>query len=177
MIVFKEDKSGSYSARTKANVLAADVTIIFAVNFDSAGTKLTKKLALEADKSILEINVKDQYYVDSISSAIINFLRITHASSVNIAGNGMKTLSLYCTQDQLDSYIYRIFKRVVDEFPIESMRSGGQTGADEAGAKAGLKLGIPTKILAPRGWKFRDATGRDIVNEKEFKARFGAFGI
>jgi hypothetical protein len=55
---------------------------------------------------------------------------------------------------------------------IESIRTGGQTGFDEAGAKAAIKLGIPTMILAPKGWTFRDITGKDISNEKQFKARF-----
>jgi hypothetical protein len=33
-------------------------------------------------------------------------------------------------------------------------------------------LGIPTSILAPKGWKFRDVSGTDISNEQQFKARF-----
>ena len=35
-----------------------------------------------------------------------------------------------------------------------------------------MKLGIPTTILAPKGWKFRDITGKDISNEKQFKSIF-----
>jgi hypothetical protein len=55
---------------------------------------------------------------------------------------------------------------------ITSIRTGGQTGIDEAGAKAGLRLGIPTTVLAPKGWTFRDINSKDISNEKQFKDRF-----
>jgi hypothetical protein len=55
---------------------------------------------------------------------------------------------------------------------IESIRTGGQTGIDEAGAKAGINLSLPTTILAPKGWTFRDISGQDISNEQQFKARF-----
>jgi hypothetical protein len=33
-------------------------------------------------------------------------------------------------------------------------------------------LGIPTTILAPKGWTFRNISGRDISNEQQFKERF-----
>jgi hypothetical protein len=55
---------------------------------------------------------------------------------------------------------------------ITSIRSGGQTGFDEAGAKAGLKLGLPTTVLAPKDWEFRTNEG-NIKSEKAFKSRFG----
>lgn len=55
---------------------------------------------------------------------------------------------------------------------ITGIRSGGQTGIDEAGLKAAIKLGIPALCLAPKGWTFRDINGIDIKDEYLFKSRF-----
>jgi hypothetical protein len=80
------------------------------------------------------------------------------------------------TQDQIDEFTYQLLKAIVEspnlKLKINSIRSGGQTGFDEAGAKAGIKLGIPVTVLAPKGWKFRDINGKDISDEKLFKERF-----
>jgi hypothetical protein len=80
------------------------------------------------------------------------------------------------TQDQVDEFTYKLLKAIIEspnlKLKINSIRSGGQTGFDEAGAKAGIKLGIPVTVLAPKGWKFRDINGKDISDEKKFKERF-----
>ena len=96
--------------------------------------------------------------------------------SLNIAGNGIYTMKGKYTQQQVDNFTYDLLKAVTESpnliNKIESIRTGGQTGFDEAGAKAGIRLGIPTIILAPKGWKFRDVSGTDISNEQAFKVRF-----
>ena len=96
--------------------------------------------------------------------------------SLNIAGNGIYTLKGKYTQEEVDEFTYKLLKAVVESPELEnkilSIRTGGQTGFDEAGAKAGMRLGIPTMILAPKGWKFRNAKGQDISDEKAFKDRF-----
>ena len=80
------------------------------------------------------------------------------------------------TQKQLDDILERLLEYVIysNELntQIESVRSGGQTGVDEAGAKAAIKLRVQTIVLAPKGWVFRDITGKDIADEQQFKARF-----
>jgi hypothetical protein len=97
--------------------------------------------------------------------------------TLNIAGNGIYTMKGKYTQQQVDDFTYNLLKAVIEspnlKTKIESIRSGGQTGFDEAGTKAGIKLGLPTLTLAPKGWTFRDITGKDISNEQQFKARFG----
>ena len=79
-------------------------------------------------------------------------------------------------QEEVDLMTYNLLKAVLEspnlKTKIESIRTGGQTGFDEAGAKAAIKLGIPTLVLAPKGWKFRNESGQDISDEKQFKARF-----
>jgi hypothetical protein len=76
-------------------------------------------------------------------------------------------------QQSLDYFIYHFISLLIDSgLKINQIRTGGQSGADEAGAKAGIKLGIPTLVLAPNKWQFRDIDGKDIFNENAFKERF-----
>ncbi len=96
--------------------------------------------------------------------------------TLNIAGNGIYTMKGKYSQKQIDDFTYDLLKAVIEspnlKTKIISVRTGGQTGFDEAGAKAANKLGIPTIILAPKGWKFRNIFGEDIANETAFKERF-----
>ena len=96
--------------------------------------------------------------------------------SLNIAGNGIYTLNKYgYTQKMIDNLLEQIMNHLIKnniDNTITSIRTGGQTGIDEAGAKAGMRLGIPTTILAPKGWKYRNIKGQDISDEKSFKERF-----
>lgn len=96
--------------------------------------------------------------------------------SLNIAGNGLYTMRGKYSQEQVDNFTYELLKAVLEsprlKNKIESIRSGGQTGFDEAGAKAGMRLGIPTTVHAPKGWTFRPEDGKDYSNERAFKERF-----
>lgn len=96
--------------------------------------------------------------------------------TLNIAGNGIYTMKGKYTQQQVDDFTYELLNRVINspnlKTKIESIRTGGQTGFDEAGTKAGIRLGLPTLTLAPKGWTFRNSEGKDISDEQQFKARF-----
>ena len=56
--------------------------------------------------------------------------------------------------------------------PIDSVRTGGQSGADEAGAKAAARLGIKTIVHAPGNFMYKDGSGKTISSEQRFKDRF-----
>jgi len=110
-------------------------------------------------------------------SAAIEFEVIKPSITLNIAGNGIYTLKDYgYTQQQIDEFVYDLLKAVISSpklnVKIGLIRSGGQTGVDEAGAKAGARLGIKTFVLAPKYWAFRDINNRDIKDEQLFKQRF-----
>jgi len=182
MIDFQEDKSTGYAARTTKNA-SADATIAVAIDFTSAGEKATKS-AVEAQKklyapidmarlsTLIEVSKAAQEVVDKLLT--LNKKDI----NLNIAGNGIYTMKhVNISQKNVDNKILVLLNAILTKLQdtgvrIISIRTGGQTGVDEAGAKAGLSLGIPTTILAPKGWKFRDINGKDISNEKAFKARF-----
>jgi hypothetical protein len=112
----------------------------------------------------------------NMAESIVADLNNANARTLNIAGNGIYTMKGKYPQALLDGAMERLLEYVTlsDNLKnkIVSVRSGGQTGIDEAGAKAGIKLGIPTTVLAPKGWKFRNESGTDISNEQAFKARF-----
>lgn len=176
-IVFQEHNLYGYQSRTVKNA-SADVTIAIAVDFNSAGEKLTKTSVLNQKKVYIPVDVSGSLIVtNSMISEIENKIPPkagTEGISLNIAGNGIYTMKGKYTQEQVDKFTYDLIKRLVDHpfIKINSIRTGGQTGFDEAGAKAGRALGIPTTILAPKGWLFRGITGRDTADEKAFKARF-----
>lgn len=175
-ITFEVSSAAGYKDRTIKNA-SADATIAIATDFTTAGELLTKNSVLGQGKKYIAIDVSKTLKVsDRVVTAVVDRLNAAGARTLNIAGNGIYTMKGQYTQKEVDDYTYELLKRVTESpnllLPIESVRTGGQTGFDEAGAKAGSRLGIPTLVLAPKGWKFRNVKGQDIEDEKAFKARF-----
>jgi hypothetical protein len=175
-IDFKEEPTTGYRTRTIKNA-SADATIAIAVDFNSAGEKLTKSSVEAQNKKYIPIHVAGNLApTQDRINAIVEALNEVNAKTLNIAGNGIYTMKGKYTQDQVDNFTYELLKAVVNspnlKNKITSVRTGGQTGFDEAGAKAAARLGLPTMILAPKGWAYRNIEGRDIYDEKSFKARF-----
>lgn len=182
-INFQEEKTGGYRERTIKNA-SADVTIAIAANFDTPGEKLTKSSVLNQKKLYLPVSTDifaSKNELENNASIIASSIYKLNKKdiSINIAGNGvydMKNIFPEYTQNMADNSTLELLssiKRRLDENNINiTIRTGGQTGFDEAGAKAGIKLKIPTTILAPKEWKFRDITGKDIADEQKFKERF-----
>ena len=193
-VTFIEDDSPYYKVRTKRNAEAADVTIAFAADFTTAGERCTRNVA--GDRYIAVTLPSRRYFnapesdyakvalkgmVEKIEAGIME-LADRHGFSptdvnVNVAGNGNYTLKMYgISQADVDRFVTDAF-RLMESRPnvhVSAIRSGGQTGVDEAGIKAAATLGIPATVLAPQGWKFRGADGRDVSDEATFKARFSS---
>jgi hypothetical protein len=181
VIDFQEEPTSGYRNRTIKNA-SADATIAIAYDFNSAGEKLTKSSVLNQNKKYLPVSTdvfSSKNDVASTAGKIAQELNKlpNNEITLNIAGNGIYTLKGTMSQSAADNFTLELLeevqKRLNPEKKIVSLRTGGQTGFDEAGAKAGIKLGIPTTILAPKGWTFRNIAGQDISNEQQFKARFG----
>lgn len=176
-VSFKEDSSSGYKERTIKNA-SADATIAIATDFTSAGEKLTASTVKAQQRKYIPVDANSLEVSPLRVNGVVNSLNLLPNStiSLNIAGNGIYTMKGKYTQEQVDDFTYNLLKAIVESpnltRKIGSIRTGGQTGFDEAGAKAGMKLGIPTSILAPKGWKFRDINGNDISDEKAFKSRF-----
>lgn len=179
MIQFYEHSETGYALRTWENAKRADLTIAFAIDFDTAGEKLTRKAAYGKYRSI---NLNDN------ESKIRNDLQFLHLEikakgikKLNIAGNGIYTFVKTGIgarngeqwQDYLNAALLSYLDHIVQGDKTISIRSGGQTGVDSAGLVAGDKLGLETICLAPKHWLFRDETGKDIMSESLFLKRFG----
>ena len=183
MITFREHSDPGYAGRTKDNA-SAHATIAIAVNFGSAGEKLTKSLVEEKKRTYLPVDISTGL---SIDDALVLFLAkglnaslkgnlLDNEIVLNIAGNGIYTMKGQYKQEELDNYVYELLKRVLESTELRAkvirVRTGGQTGLDEAGAKAAVRLGIETLVVCPKGWKFRNLEGEDVSDEARFKARF-----
>jgi transcription elongation GreA/GreB family factor len=180
-IKFETSQATGYADRTRKNA-SADATIALAADFNTRGEIVTKEHVISQGKKYIpvQIDVKNLDASDSIADSIVKELNEANAKTLNIAGNGIYSLG-DATQEQIDTYVYNLLKKVTEspniKNKITSIRSGGQTGFDEAGIKAANKLGISSLVLATKDWKFRNKEGVDISNEAQFKARFGVTSI
>lgn len=180
MIEFLEHHSERYPPRTYENA-GADATIAFAFDFETSGERLTRKYVQVQKKLYFRVDLF--IFTDSDIKEIIDQLIKHKVKTLNVAGNSMKTIAAIakrrkCTWDQelIDGVIYRFFAKSIRVYGLEldQIRSGGQSGADEAGLKAAIAHGIPAFCLAPKGWPFLTPEGKTIRNEQLFKARFKA---
>ncbi len=177
LIDFQEEPTAGYRMRTIKNA-SADATIALATDFTTSGEKLTRDSVVLQFKGYIPFNVNDisEESREVMVRTAINALNNCNAKTLNIAGNGIYTMEGKYTQQEVDELTFDLLRRILTSplltTKIELIRSGGQTGFDEAGIKAGVKLGIPTLILAPKGWGFRDISGVDQYDEIKFKQRF-----
>lgn len=178
MIQFQEHTETGYALRTWENAKRADLTIAFAIDFHTPGELLTRKAAYGKYYSI---EIKD-FFKTGYSEQIQKLIKILHSkkvSKLNIAGNGIYTLKYYFKQEEVDAFILQFLNALIYFYEENygdsnfSVRSGGQTGVDEAALKAGDKLGLETICLAPKHWMFRNEKGIDISDETAFLSRFG----
>ncbi|MBC7088636.1 MAG: hypothetical protein H5T96_09275 [Tissierellales bacterium] len=184
-IKFEEHPTFGYRERTIRNA-SADITIAIAADFTSAGERLTKSAVLNQKKIYLPFSTDIFASRNEIEISAARIAREINKKanqnngrvSLNIAGNGIYTLNRVYkgyTQNSIDKFTLELFQAVKDRLNSNvnlSVRTGGQTGFDESGAKAAISLGFPTTILAPKGWTFRNIKGQDISSEQSFKARF-----
>jgi hypothetical protein len=163
----------NYVPRTKENIKNSDATVALALDFGSGGEVLTKNYAAEIKKPYVGINLRTK--VEAAANEIATQLKAHGAHSVNIAGNGISSLLKASSQQTtpeamqqwVDNRVLEILKAVHAQYPISEIRSGGQTGIDEAGIKAATALGIPAKALLPKNFMIRTADNRDHAQTYE----------
>ena len=158
-----EHKSKSYAPRTYHNAHTADLTLALAVDFNTAGERLTKKAA--GDKYL-----PIWYHTTALLAAreLYKTCKRLEVRVLNIAGNGIYTLQEHgIDQDSANSRIYNILKLVHQHWPLKQVISGGQTGVDIAGLVAAHKLGINCVGTFPKGYLQRDFSGVDRSYSKE----------
>src|SRR5882757_9087765 len=145
MINFIEHPNPGYAARTYANVRESDLTIAFATDFTTAGERLTKKATVELEKLFIPVEIRMDTVslkrsADSMNSSIKLLMRGV-PFNLNIAGNGIYSLSKTYTQKDVDDYLAEYLALALNGIAVNYIRSGGQTGIDEAGVKFGNDFG------------------------------------
>ena len=175
MIEFKTHPDWGYRPRTIENC-SADATIAFAVFPNTAGEILTKNSVKQQRKLFFFVDLGNPKHgwndLGGTRDRFIDSFESGKIKTLNIAGNGLYTLRGYFTQNECDEIVYDFLSSIKEINELELIRSGGQSGFDESGLKAAVKLGIPALCLAPSNWMFRNENGVDIKDEKAFKARF-----
>ena len=177
MIKFAESNNTNYPATTIFNCKNSDLTIAFAVDFNTRGQLLTKRLAGDKYVAISLINFNlDDDRINQICNKIESIICFSNKKDIiiNIAGNGTYTPEMP-NQQLLDEFIHEILKRIFNNlfgYKIVLIRSGGQSGVDESGAKAGYKLSIEVEVLAPKDWRFKNSENKTIYGMDKFLERF-----
>ena len=177
-LILEENESKNYKPRTEVNAKSAELTIAIALKHDTAGERVTKEFVAKHNKKYIAVrpegNIKEkaEKIVDKI-----NEFNLPQYICLNVAGNGLYTISGEMNQQQADDFTYQLLKSITENPKLKSkialVRSGGQTGFDEAGAKAGLKLGLSTIVHMPKGFLIRTQDGRDVTMSAEHaKHRF-----
>jgi len=160
-----EHASPSYAPRTAVNAKTADATLAFAVDFNSAGERLTRRVA-EGRYLAVPLSREPEAVLTQARN-VFRFLRAGGYRALNIAGNSIATLSKQgWGQADVDQFVWGVLSKVNAHWTLESIRSGGQTGADVAGAVTGIAMSIPTTVLLPKGLLQRGADGVDVSMTK-----------
>lgn len=171
MIEILEHSSKSYAPRTWANAANSDVTIALAVDYTTAGERLTHKAAVG---KYLQLPLKDEWTTNA--RKLYRHMHRTDIRTINVAGNGIYTLDKHgWSQSDINEYIYLILEMIEKWIGNTKIISGGQTGADIAGAWAGHKLGIPVCVTLPKGLiqRHEDGVDREHTYEEIMKQIVG----
>lgn len=165
MVIVQEHTSAKYGPRTYFNAKSGDVTVAFAVDLTTAGEKLTHKAA--EDRYIGFLLEENTESID-LARQLYRFMKFKNAKTLNIAGNGIYTLSKHnCSQAHINEFVLDVVGKVHEHWPIQKIFSGGQTGVDLAGAVVAKHLNIDALITLPHGYVQRFEDKVDIVQSKE----------
>lgn len=161
----KEDKSETYPPRTYYNAKSGSITLALAVDLTTRGEILTKNAAQDR---YLGFKLEEGITTLDIARELYKSLKKKSGTTLNVAGNGIYTLSEYgITQEYIDQFVYEVIAQVHAHYPLTRIYTGGQTGVDIAGAVAGYALGIPTEVTLPKGFKQRFEDNKDVNRSRE----------
>lgn len=174
---FSTTEVSSYPQRTRDNADWSDVTLALATDFNTRGEQLTQRVAgnkyiaspLPGDSNNDYLPYNNEaaysYYAKEIYKKLEEKGKTSNIK-LNIAGNGIYSLTDFATQEELNIYVTNILRKLQDlGVTISEIRSGGQTGVDEAGIIAAQRLGIPNSVHTTSNYAFR-------VTEKEFNEKY-----
>lgn len=158
-----EHSSPKYGPRTFVNAKSADLTVAFAVDFTTAGERLTHRAA--ADRYV---GIPMALPAIEAARELYRVLKRTGARRINIAGNGIHILHQHgWQQDQVNAWLQAVLAPVQEHWGLAHVRSGGQTGVDMAGVIAAYALGVDVTLLLPKGYLQRGTDKRDRPHTRD----------
>jgi hypothetical protein len=163
MLTITEHPSAQYPPSTYENARVADLTVAIALDFDTAGERLTKRAA--GDRyTFISLNTEVQVAAEKLARKLREF----KVRTLNIAGNGMYSLSEKgWTQERLNSYVFTVLRLASKNSTLKEVISGGQTGADIAGVTAAHVLGLDAEVRLPKGFIQRGLDNQDRPHTRE----------
>lgn len=178
-----EDDSVSYQSRTVKNAQWSDVTLAFAVNPDSQGEIETREAAGSKFLGVkLSGDINDPVFMSDTAEYVVSQIKAREdfpslnrkGILLNVAGNRLSVLKRNnMDQNSIDKLVEHVLRAVAESgIIIEEIRTGGQSGVDEAGIHAAQSMGRICSILCPKGFRFSDSNGEEHIGYKEFAARF-----
>lgn len=184
--VIIEDTQSAYRSRTVKNAEWSDITLAFAVDVGSPGELETKEAA--GDKFLPyelpdgDIAITTPAFVERLLSEVTTAIRnhprnkpfSKEGLKLNIAGNRLAILSRHgISQKGIDNLLRSVIEGLLENgIPIAEVRSGGQSGVDEAGIHAAQDCFLPCSILCPKGFRFSTAEGHELSGAERFTHRF-----
>lgn len=162
----RESSASGYATRTKHNADAAGATVAIAADHNTAGEKLTQRVA---GNKLLKIDIEGD--LTGAGAKLAAHMKKLGTTTLNVAGNGIYTLAqTNWDQSTVNYAVYQIIAEAHAIQPITFIVSGGQTGVDIAGAVAAKALGIPAEITLPAGYTQR---GVDKVDRPHTRTEIG----
>lgn len=177
--IFIEDTVRNYGHRTWANAEWSDITLALAVDMNSPGEVTTRKAA--GDRYVgftLPMDLHERELCNLAETIVKRLQRHPNFKKnglqLNTAGNSQITLDRYGIQvsDLRTLLKYVLLFLVNDGVEFAMIRSGGQTGVDEAGIQAAQDAGLKYSILAPKGFRMHREEGIELEGRALFVKRF-----
>lgn len=164
-LTIREHEKTTYPPRTYYNATQSGTTLALAVDLTTAGEVLTKKMA---GKKYIGFKLSTNLFAEEVAEKVIEKMKADGSTTLNIAGNGEYTLKEYgYNQADINEFVYHVVKNIHDQYPLTKIFTGGQTGADMAGAVAGAALGIETEVTLPKGFMQKLASGKTVWNTQK----------
>ncbi len=188
--VIIEDESLSYTSRTEKNAWWSDITLAFSVNPQSQGELETQNAAGDKFLGIKlpeaqeggRITINDPAFMEGTAQSVVagikgreDFQAINRKGILlNVAGNRLGVLKRGgIDQKMIDELLEYVLRAILSAgINIEEVRSGGQSGVDEAAIHAAQSVGKTCSILCPRNYRFSDSYGIEHSGYQAFVARF-----
>ena len=187
---FMEDTSRDCASGAEKNARWADLTLAFAVAPESPGEFTARKAAGDRCISVQVPPDAAEYLKSTSEGRLAGFVdelkcRIrSHPAykesgiRLNVAGSGASTLKMNGADVKgACEFIQMVLLRMMSimyngRLHVKEVRSGGQTGAEEAGIKAAQYAGVKCSVLAPKGYGMMDEDGVEHEGFEQFAARF-----